>query len=76
MIAATGLFSCGQASKSKPDTVDTETLNSKRQYEYADAVGKRVIIKNSLPKGASYTAPDGKQYFRVIYWSSITNVRA
>ncbi len=72
-MATTGLFSCGQASKSKPDIVDIETINSVRHYEYADATGKRIIIHNSLPKGATYTGPNGKQYFKVIFWTRITN---
>jgi hypothetical protein len=73
IMATTGLLSCEQASKSKPDTVDIETINSVRHYEYADAIGKRVIINNSLPKGAAYTAPDGNKYFKVIFWSRIIN---
>lgn len=73
MIATTGLFSCGQASKTKPDTVNKETFNSVRRYEYADAMGKRVIITNSLPRGTAYTAPDGKKYFKVIFGSEISN---
>jgi len=73
IMATTGLFSCGQASKSKPDAVDIETINSVRHYEYADAIGKRVIINNSLPKGTTYTAPNGKKYFKVIFWSRIIN---
>ena len=72
-IATTGLFSCGQASKSKPDTLDIETINSVRHYEYADAMGKRVTINNGLPKGTTYTAPNGKKYFKVIFWSRIIN---
>ena len=72
-MATTGLFSCGQASKLKLDTVDIETINSVRHYEYADAMGKRVIITNSLPKGTTYTAPNGKKYFKVIFWSGIIN---
>jgi hypothetical protein len=73
IMATTGLFSCGQASKSKTDTVDIETINSVRHYEYADATGKRVIIDNSLPRGTTYTAPNGKKYFRVIFWFRISN---
>ena len=72
-MATTGLFSCGQASKLKLDTADIETINSVRHYEYADAMGKRVIITNSLPKGTTYTAPNGKKYFKVIFWSGIIN---
>ncbi|HYK46090.1 MAG TPA: hypothetical protein VEV83_13015, partial [Parafilimonas sp.] len=36
-------------------------------------MGNRVIINNSLPKGTTYTAPNGKKYFKVIFWSRIIN---
>jgi hypothetical protein len=73
IMATMGLFSCGQTSKSKPDGVSTETFNSTRHYEYADAMGKHVIIINSLPRGTAYTDPNGKKYFRIIFWSRIVN---
>jgi hypothetical protein len=73
IIATTGLFSCGQTSTSKPDTHAIEDFNSTRRYVYADEAGKLVQLTNSLPKGSGYTAPDGRNYFRVIYWSGITN---
>jgi hypothetical protein len=73
LTATTGLFSCGQTNQSKTDAVVSESFNSKRQYAYVDANGKQVIINNSLPKGANYNAANGKNYFRVIYWSSLKN---
>ncbi len=73
IIATAGLLSCKQGSKSKPETVDIETINSVRNYEYADSMGKRVIIHNGLPKGESYTDPNGKKYFKVIFWTRIIN---
>jgi hypothetical protein len=73
IMATTGLFSCGQTSKSNSDNVDIETINSVRHYEYADAMGKRVIMTNSLPRGTTYTAPNGDKYFKVIFWSGIIN---
>lgn len=73
VIATAGLMSCGQDSKSKTDTVEKETFNSVRRYEYADATGERVTITNSLPRGTAYTAPDGKKYFKVIFGSEISN---
>lgn len=73
VIATVGLFSCKQGSKSTPKTVAIETFNSVRHYEYADAMGKCVIITNSLPRGTTYTAPNGKKYFRVIFWSRMIN---
>jgi hypothetical protein len=74
IMATTGLFSCGQTSKSKPDTVDTETYNSVRNYEYADSMGNRLIIHNSGPKGGmKYTDPNGQVYGYVGWWTQITN---
>ena len=72
-MATTGLFSCRQASKSKPDTVDIETVNSVRQYEYADSNGKRLIIHNSFPKGGGYIDPNGKRYPYAVFYTQITN---
>ncbi len=73
IIATAGLFSCKQASKSTPETVDIETVNSIRKYEYADSIGKHLIIQNEGPKGATYTDPSGKEYFKTIFWTRITN---
>jgi hypothetical protein len=67
------LCSCKQGSKSTPETVEKETINSIRNYVYADATGKRVMIYNSLSKGEGYIAPNGKQYFKVIFWTRIIN---
>jgi hypothetical protein len=36
-------------------------------------MNKLVIIINSLPKGITYTAPNGKKYFKVTFWSKIIN---
>ncbi len=74
IMATTGLFSCGQASKSKPDTIDIETINSVRNYEYADSMGKRLIIHNSVPNSkVNYTDPNGKKYNYAVFWTQITN---
>lgn len=67
------LFSCKQGIKSTIETAEKETINSIRNYVYADATGKRVMIHNSLPKGDGYIAPNGKQYFKVIFWTRIIN---
>ena len=72
-MATTGLFSCKQASKSPPENVGIETVNSVRKYEYADSMGKRLIIQNGLPKGEGYTDPKGKEYFKTIFWTRIIN---
>ena len=76
-MATTGLFSCGQGSKSTPDNVDTETINSVRKYEYADSTGKRLIIHNNGPKsGINYTDPNGKKYIYAVFFTRITNETA
>ena len=73
-MATTGLFSCGQVSISKTDTVDIETYNSVRNYEYADSMGNRLMIHNSLPKGGmKYIEPNGEVYGYVGFWTQITN---
>lgn len=73
ILAAAALFSCKQGSKSPPETVEKETFYSARKYEYADANGKLLIIQNSLPRGGPYIDPNGKKYFRVMYWTQLTN---
>ena len=74
IIATAELISCGQDSKSTPDTVDIETINSVRNYEYADSMGKRLIIHNSVPKSKiNYTDPNGKKYNYAVFWTQITN---
>jgi hypothetical protein len=74
IIATTGLFSCKQGSKSTQDTVDIETINSVRNYEYADSMGKLLIIHNSVPNSkTNYTDPDGKKYNYAVFWTQITN---
>ncbi len=74
IMATIGLCSCGQGSKSTPKTVDKETYNSVRKYEYADSMGKRIIIENGFPKGGmKYIDPNGDSYNYVIFWTRITN---
>jgi hypothetical protein len=73
-MATTGLFSCGQAGKSAPDTADIETINSKRNYEHADSMGNRLIIHNSGPNSrANYSDPNGRKYNYAVFWTQITN---
>jgi hypothetical protein len=74
IMATTGFSSCKQGSRSTPDTVDTETYNSVRNYEYADSMGNRLIIHNSFPKGGmKYTDPNGEVYGYVVFWTQIIN---
>ena len=74
IMATIGFSSCKQGSKSTPDTFDKETYNSVRNYVYVDSMGKRLIIRNSSPKGGmKYTDHDGKVYGYVVFWTQITN---
>jgi len=73
IIATAGFLSCKHGSRSTPETVETETVNSARKYEYADSTGKHLIIENGGPKGEGYTDPTGKEYFKTIFWTRITN---
>ena len=73
IIATAALFSCGQGRKSTSDTVDIETVNSVRKYDYADAMGKRLTIQNSVPKGGGYIGSDGKRYPYVVFYTQVTN---
>jgi hypothetical protein len=47
--------------------------NIHTKYEYADSIGKSLIIQNSFPKGETYTDTNGKEYFKVISWTRIIN---
>ena len=71
VIAA--LFSCKEASKSTPETFDKETVNTVRKYEYADSIGKRLIIENSFSRGGYYIDFNGEEYSRVMFWTRIIN---
>ena len=74
IIATAALFSCTQASRSTPETVDIETVHSVRKYEYADSMGKHLIIQNSFPKGGQrYKDPNGNDYVYAVFWTRITN---
>jgi hypothetical protein len=79
------LISCGQNQTNVPkENIKDETRdkaispgsNDKyyTQYEYTDAIGKRLIIQNSLPKGGvKYTDPNGEVYNYVVFWTRIIN---
>ena len=72
-MATTGLFSFGQNSKSTQNTIEIETVSSIRKYEYADSIGKRIIIQNSWSRGIQYVDPNGKKKNKVLFWTRITN---
>src|SRR3569833_1337091 len=77
--------SCGQKQTNVPkDNIRSETKDKitspgsndpgiPTRYEYTDSIAKRLIIQNSFPKGDGYTDPDGKEYFKVIFWARIIN---
>ena len=74
IIVTAGLISYGQDNKSALNTVDTETINSVRNYEYKDFKGNRLIIHNSRPKGGiKYTDRNGEAYGYVGFWTQIIN---
>jgi uncharacterized protein (UPF0333 family) len=74
IMATAGLYSCGQSGKSTPETVDKETINSVRKYEYADSIGKRIIIENGFPKGGmKYIDSNGDSYNYIVFWTRIIN---
>lgn len=90
IAAATGLFSCGQGSKSAPgegiagsagigirQQLDSAQKFIHTSYESSDSLGGRVTIQNSLPKGGlKYSDPEGKTYVYAIFWTRITNESA
>jgi hypothetical protein len=73
IMVTTGFISCGQPSKSRPEVVDIETVNSERKYEYTDSDGKSVIIQTKGPRGIVYNDLSGKKDFKVLFWTLITN---
>ena len=43
-------------------------------FRYDDSLHKGISISNSYPKGGQrYTAPDGKEYLFVVFWTQILN---
>jgi hypothetical protein len=77
---------CGQnQTKSPKETIKAETKdkvtspggdehNIHTKYEYADSIGKRLIIQNSLPKGGiKYTDSNGEVYVYAVFWTRIIN---
>ena len=73
ITATVALFSCEQVSRSTPEISKTETINSERRYEYTDSKGKGLIIENGGPKGDTYTDPNGKKYFKALFWTRLIN---
>lgn len=67
--------SCGQNQAKKVD--NPPVLNDRNihtQYEYADSIGKRLIIQNGFPKGGiKYTDPNGEDYVYAVFWTRVIN---
>lgn len=59
--------------KSETKDILTSTGFIHTKYEYTDSIGKRLFIQNSFPKGEKYTDPNGKEYFKSIFWTRIIN---
>jgi len=70
--------SCGGQNKPAPpkgkiESATKDISTSGGIDTYTDSNGKSLIIQNSFPKGESYTDPNGKEYFKVIFWTRIIN---
>lgn len=63
--------------KSETKDIVTSPVSNERnihtKYEYTDSIGKRLIIQNGFPRGGPYTDPNGKEYFKVIFWTRLIN---
>lgn len=80
VLVSVFFISCGgkkrpeiSKSKSKDLAASPSPYDAPTRYEYTDPAGKRLIIQNSFPRGGAYTGPDGKEYFRFIFWTRLTN---
>jgi hypothetical protein len=84
ILAITGLLSCKQNSKSKPETVNVATANFATnvqndndiysKYLYTDSNGKSITIQNSYPRGGTkYTDPNGYVFSYAVFWTRINN---
>ena len=80
------LSSCGQTQTNSPkENIKAETKdivtspgsnerNVHTTYEYADSIGKRLIIQNSIPRGGiKYTDSNGEVYVYAVFWTRIIN---
>ena len=79
--------SCGGQNKTdppkeniKPQSKDIVTSPGSNEpdipskYEYADSIGKRLVIQNSFPKGGiKYTDSNGEVYVYAVFWTRIIN---
>ena len=48
--------------------------NFHTEFKYDDSLNKGISIQNSYPKGGQkYTAPNGKEYIYLVFWTCIKN---
>ena len=78
ILAITGLLSCKQSSKSKPETVNVETAQNDNdiynKYVYTDSNVKSITIQNGYPRGGiKYTDPNGNVFSYAVFWTRINN---
>lgn len=80
------LNSCGQNQTNSPkenskaetkDIVTSPGFNEPyiySKFEYADSIGKRLVIQNSFPRGGiKYTDSNGEVYVYAVFWTRIIN---
>lgn len=78
--------SCVQAEKNKQNmkliiaftiflsSFDIMGQNFHTEFKYDDSINKGISIHNSYPKGGQkYTAPNGKEYVYLVFWTCIKN---
>lgn len=60
--------------QNKPGLTQEKIKPETNDYEYTDALGKRLSIENSYPKGVEkYTDPNGKVWVVATFWTRISN---
>jgi hypothetical protein len=58
-------------------TFEVKGQNFHTEFKYYDSLNKGITIQNSYPKGGQkYTAPNGKDYVYLIFWTCIKNETA
>jgi hypothetical protein len=79
------LPSCGEQKKTNLPkvTIEPENRNTSSgkdeadfhtKYEYADSIGKRIIIQNGYPRGGiKYTDPSNNENSYAVFWTRIIN---
>lgn len=74
MLLSICLSSMGQTFPSRRIPLTSYSyIDNDTEERYMVSEGKSVVIRNSLPKGSPYTAPDGKQFGYRILWTQIIN---